>query len=200
MQCGVEERMIRSMRIAVRYFKCGKKGHKCRECLSWQKRERVVRPAEGKAHQRGEKRLACLKRGKVQEHSEKKEMRRVEEKKAARSVWGKAQQEWKRTSVGKLRIRAEVYCRKGVPEEAQLLELGWMMEEVVVLYLVCERCRDRGCYVEDNRGQGVIFSKKWEALNGCGCKEKAARPREAKTQQSNTQSGEPESAAREGGS
>jgi len=50
-----------------------------------------------------------------------------------------------------------VYCRKGVPEEAQLLELGWMTKEVVVLYLVCERCGERGCHVEDNRGQGVIL-------------------------------------------
>jgi len=33
MQCGVEERAVRSMRmVAVRYFKCGEEGHKCREC------------------------------------------------------------------------------------------------------------------------------------------------------------------------
>ena len=31
----------------------------------------------------------------------------------------------------KLRIRAEVYCGKGVPEEAQLFELGWTTKEVV---------------------------------------------------------------------
>jgi len=34
MQCGVEERVVRSMRVVVvRCFKCGEKGHKCRECL-----------------------------------------------------------------------------------------------------------------------------------------------------------------------
>ena len=118
----------------------------------------------------------------------------------------------------KLRIQAEVYCGKGIPEEAQLLELGWMTKEVVVSYLVCERCGERGCHVEDNRGQGVISWTKRKTLSWCGCKgkkvegsapterksaarvEKAAQPREAKAQQSGARSGEPESAAREGGS
>jgi len=114
------------------------------------------------------------------------------------------QQEWKRTLVKKLRIRAEMYCGKGIPEEAQLLELGWMTKEVVVLYLVCKRCRERGCHVEDNRGQGVIPWTKQKVLSWYGCKGKAegkaAWPREAKAQQSGARSGEPESAAREGGS
>jgi len=92
------------------------------------------------------------------------------------------------------------------------------MKEVVVLYLVCERCRERGCHVEDNRGQGVIPWTKQKALNWYGCKrkrvesgapterksaakvERAVRPREAKVQQSGAWSGEPESTAREGGS
>jgi len=120
--------------------------------------------------------------------------------------------------VEKLRIRAEVYCGKGVPEEAQLLELGWMTKEVVVSYLVCKRYRERGCHVEDNRGQGVIPWRKQKVLSWCGCKgkrvesgapierksaarvEKAARPREAKAQQSGAWSGEPESTARKEGS
>jgi len=51
-------------------------------------------------------------------------VRRVEEGKATYPVQGEVQQERRRTSVEKLRIRAEVYCRKGVPEEAWLLELG----------------------------------------------------------------------------
>jgi len=111
-----------------------------------------------------------------------------------------------------------VYCGKGVPEEAQLLELGWMTKEVVVSYLVCERCGERGCHVEDNRGQGVIPWTKQKALSWCGCEgkrvessapterksaakvERVARPREAKAQQSGARSGEPESTAREGGS
>jgi len=188
------------MRTAVvKCFRCGKEGHKCKMCPK--KEKRVAHPRERKAHQ-----------------GERREVRRVEGSEAVRPEKGEAQQEWKRTPVEKLRIRAEVYCGKGIPEEAQLLELGWMTEEVVVSYLVCERCRERGCYVEDNRGQGVIPWTKQKALSWCRCKrkraesgapterksaakvERAARPREAKAQQSDARSGEPESAAREGGS
>jgi len=68
------------------------------------------------------KRVACLKKGKA--HQGERRLRRVEEGEAACPVQGKAQQEWRRTPVEKLRIRAEVYCGKGVPEEVQLLELG----------------------------------------------------------------------------
>jgi len=33
MQCGVEDRMIRRQEVmVVECFKCGEKGHKCREC------------------------------------------------------------------------------------------------------------------------------------------------------------------------
>ena len=40
MQCGVEEKTIRSMRIVgVKCFKCGEKGHKCREYPLWIKRK-----------------------------------------------------------------------------------------------------------------------------------------------------------------
>jgi len=100
MQCGIEERIVRSMRTAVvKCFRCREEGHKYRMCPK--KEERVARPRKGKAHQ-----------------GERREVRRVEEEKAARPVKGEAQQEGKRTSVEKLRIRAEVYCGKGVPEEA----------------------------------------------------------------------------------
>jgi len=34
MQCGIERRIVKSMRMAaVKYFRCGGEGHKCRECL-----------------------------------------------------------------------------------------------------------------------------------------------------------------------
>jgi len=200
MQCGIEERVVRSMRTAVvKCFRCGEEGHKYRMCPK--KEKRVAHPRKEKAHQ-----------------GERREVRRIEEWKAARPVKGEAQQEEKRTSVEKLRIRAEVYCEKGVPEEAQLFELGWTTKEVVVSYLICEGCGERGCHVEDNRGQGVIPWAKHKALSWCGCKgkkveggapterksaakvEKAAWPREAKAQQSSAWSGEPERAAREGGS
>jgi len=89
-----------------------------------------------------------------------------------------------------------------------------MTEEVVVLYLTC-KCGEKGSHVEDNRGQEVIPFWKWKELSWCGCKgkkeegsapierkntarvEKVAWPREAKAQQSGTQSGEPEHTARE---
>jgi len=75
-----------------------------------------------------------------------------------------------------------------------------MTKEVVVLYLACERCRKQRCYVEDNRGQGVISRRKLEEMKWCGCMGKTAWSKEAKVQQSGTQSGEPESTAKEGGS
>jgi len=86
MQCGVEERVVRSMRTAVvKCFRCGEEGHKCRTCPK--KKERVACPKEGKAHQ-----------------EERREVRRVEGREVARSKKGEAQQEWKKTPVEKLRI------------------------------------------------------------------------------------------------
>jgi len=81
MQCGVEERVVRSMRMAVvKCFRCGEEGHKCRMCPK--KEKRVVCPKEGKTHQ-----------------GERREVRRVEGREAACSEKGKAQQEeWKRSS------------------------------------------------------------------------------------------------------
>ena len=63
-----------------------------------------------------------------------------------------------------MRKRAEEHCGKKVLEEALLLELGWCMSEVVVLYLTCERYRSQGCHVEDNRGQRVISEKRLEQM------------------------------------
>ena len=40
MQCGVEEKTIRRVRTeGMKCFKCGKEGHKCRECPLWIKRK-----------------------------------------------------------------------------------------------------------------------------------------------------------------
>jgi len=52
MQYGVEERVVRNVRmVVVRCFKCGKERHKYRECPLWEKKvKRVVRPNGGKAH------------------------------------------------------------------------------------------------------------------------------------------------------
>jgi len=48
------------------------------------------------------------------------------------------------------------YCGEDIPGKACLLELGWYMKEVIVTYVECERCGEKECYVDDNRGQGVI--------------------------------------------
>ena len=79
----------------------------------------------------------------------------------------------------------------------QLWDLGWCTREVVVSYLVCEKCGEKRCHVEDNRGQGVIFRRKLEEMKWCGCTGKAVQPREAKAQQSGARSREPESTAKE---
>jgi len=109
MQCGVEERVVRSVRVVVKCFKCGEERHKCRECP---KRIRVACPREGKAHQ-GKRRPACPVREKAQER--RREVRRVEEEKAAYLVKGKVQQEkWRRSLWEELRKRAEEHCGKGI--------------------------------------------------------------------------------------
>jgi len=69
MQCGVEKRVIRRQEaVVVECFKYGEKGHKCRVCPLWRKKEQV----KGKP--------VYLAKGKVQETEKK--LRRVEEKKA----------------------------------------------------------------------------------------------------------------------
>jgi len=80
------------------------------------------------------------------------------------------------------------YCRESTLDEAYLLELGWYTKEVIVSYMECKRCRQKGYQVEENRGQGVISDRqKW-----CGCQKK-------KAQQSSTWAGVPEGAAKEEG-
>ena len=199
MQCGIEERAVRSMRtVAVRCFKCREEGHKCRQCPLWVKKKetaRVVRPQ--KAQQ--EKRPVRPVRGKAQEE---RKLRRVEEDEVARPKEGNVQQEeWKRSSWKVLRERAKWYCGPTVPQDAELWELGWCDQEAVVTYLKCPRCGKGGCYAEDNQGQGTLLYWKREKISWCGCRggkeqsstrtrdsrgvakeERAARLREAKAQ------------------
>jgi len=66
------------------------------------------------------------------------------------------QQEWRRNPITKLRKKVKEYCGKGVPKEACLLELEWCTKEIIVTYMKCKRCEEKGCHVKDNRGQGVI--------------------------------------------
>jgi len=44
MRCGVELRRQKAKQEKWRMecYKCGEKGHKCRECLLWERKERVV--------------------------------------------------------------------------------------------------------------------------------------------------------------
>jgi len=76
-----------------------------------------------------------------------------------------------------------------VPEDAQLLELGWMTEEVIATYIECRWCRKKGMHRENNRGQGVLRGRKLEEAEWYGCskqkrrEEVVAHPREEKIQQ-----------------
>jgi len=165
------------------------------------------------------KRVACPDKGKAHQKEKRREVRRVKEGEAARPVKGKVQQEeWKRSSWEVLRKRAEWYCGPTVLQDAELWELGWHRQGAIVTYLKCSECGERGCHVEDDRGQGVVPYWKREKMSWCGCKgkkeessasterksaarvEKAAQPTKAKAQQSSAWSGELECAAREGGS
>jgi len=140
-QCGIEERVVRSIRMeAVRCFKCGEEGYKCRWCPMWKKEKRPARPEKGKAQEK-ERRL-----------------RRAEEEEAVRIDRPReAQQgEWRRSSWEDLRKRAEWYCGPTVPWDAELWELGWRGQGAIVMYLKCPRCDKEGCYAEDDRGQGVV--------------------------------------------
>jgi len=98
---------------AVKCFKCGEEGYKCRECSLWKKKvKRVAYPNGGKAYQE-ERRPVCPIREKAQEGEKK--LRRVEEGKAAHVTKPQeAQQEWKRSLIEELRKRAEEHCGKGV--------------------------------------------------------------------------------------
>jgi len=148
MQCGIEERVVRSTRtVAVRCFKC-------RECPLWVKKERAARVATPQKAQQ-EKRPVCPVRGKAQEGERR--LRRVEGSEAACPTKGNAQQqEWKRSSWEVLRKRAEWYYGPTVPQDVELWELGWRSQGAVVTYLKCPRCGKGRCYAEDDRGQGVI--------------------------------------------
>ena len=150
MQCGVEERVVRNMRTIV--VKC----FKCRECPVWIRRKKEEKAAcvtkPQKAQQKEEP--ACPVKGEAQE----KRLRRMEEGEAARVARPREVQqgEWRRSSWEVLRKRAEWYCGPTVPQDTQLWELGWRGQGAVVTYLKCPGCGKGGCYVEDDRGQGVL--------------------------------------------
>jgi len=173
MQCGVEEKTIRNIRMAeVKCFKYGEEGHKCRWCPLWKGEKRVAYPSEGKVHQGEVRKPVRPQRGKAQECNEKKEVRRVE-KRVAYPVKREAQQEeWKRSSWEVLKKRAKWCCGPTVPQDAELWELGWQGQGAVVTYLKCPRYGKGECYVEDDQGQGVVPHWKREKMSWCRCKGK----------------------------
>jgi len=138
--------------------------------------KRVVRPKKGKAHQRERdaayvampqkaqqiERLVHFKGKKAQE------VRRVEEERAACPEKGKAQQEWRRSTIEELKRRAEKHCEKDVLEEAQFLELGWYMLGMIVTYTECSGCERKRSYAEDDKYQGVLKDR----MFWCRCKGK----------------------------
>jgi len=86
--------------------------------------------------------------------------------------------------------KAQKYCGgENIPEDIQLLELGWMTEEVIATYIECRWCRKKGMHRENNRGQGVLRGRKLEEAEWCRCskqkkrEEVAAHSREKKAQQ-----------------
>ena len=72
MQCGIEEKTLKRQKVVGgECFKCGKKVHKCKECLQWKKEEKkgvervvhVVMPQkmqQQKIRRVEEKRMACM--------------------------------------------------------------------------------------------------------------------------------------------
>jgi len=51
------------------------------------------------------------------------------------------------------------HCGEGILDGTCLLELGWYTKEVIVLYVECRRCGQKGYQVEENRGQRVISDR-----------------------------------------
>ena len=78
MQCKVEERMIRRVEVVeVEYFKCGEKGHKCKECSLWMRKEKAVHVERPQKAQQEEKPAYPIKE-KIQEKERR--LRRVEKR------------------------------------------------------------------------------------------------------------------------
>jgi len=51
------------------------------------------------------------------------------------------------------------HYRESILDEACLLELEWYTKEVIVSYVECERCGQKGCHMEENREQEVISGR-----------------------------------------
>jgi len=58
---------------------------------------------------------------------------------------------------------------ENVPEDAQLLELGWMTEKVIATYIECKWCGRKEMHRENNKEQGVLRGRKLEKAEWYGC-------------------------------
>ena len=76
------------------------------------------------------------------------------------------------------------HCGEGILDKACLLELGWYMKEIIVSYVECKRCEQKGYQMEENRGQGVISDRqKWYGCQKRKEVEAAHRQKSWKVQQ-----------------
>ena len=183
MQCGVEERVVRSMRMeVVRCFKCREEGHKCRECPVWIKRkneEKAARPMKGKAQQEEWRRSLW------------EELRKRAEWYCGPTVPQNAQL-WELGWRGQGAIVIYVDCprcgRGGcyVEDDRGQETLPYWKKKKISWCGCKEKRVESGMRARDSRSAAKV--------------EKVMQPREAEAQQSSTRSGEPESAARERGS
>ena len=64
-------------------------------------------------------------------------------------------------------------------EDAQLLKLGWIIEEVVATYIGCRWCGKKGMHRENNRGQGVLRGRKLEEAEWYGYPKQRRKEEEA---------------------
>jgi len=64
---------------------------------------------------------------------------------------------------------------ENVPGDTQLLELGWMTEEVIVTYIEYRWCRKKEIHRENNRGQEVLRERKLEEAKWCRCSKQKKR-------------------------
>jgi len=51
------------------------------------------------------------------------------------------------------------HCGENILDGACLFELGWYMGEVITTYVEYNKCGRKGCYVEENKGQGMISDR-----------------------------------------
>ena len=97
--------------------------------------------------------------------------------------------------------KTQEYCgRKDMLEDAWLLELGWMTGEVIVTYIKCRWCGNKGIYSEDNKGQGVLKGRKLEEAEWYGCPKQRRKEENTKekAQQNGAWTEAPKDAAEEG--